>query len=94
MFPEIRWKLNLLNTRLWSDYYLQNASFFRMDYASLGYDFGNVFNDKLGVRLTAAVQNVFVLTNYTGIDPEIAGGIDNNFYPNPRIFSLALNLRL
>jgi iron complex outermembrane receptor protein len=78
----------------WSDYYLQNASFFRMDYASLGYDFGNVFNDKLGVRLTAAVQNVFVLTNYTGIDPEIAGGIDNNFYPNPRVFSLALNLRL
>lgn len=79
--------------QIWSDYYLENASFFRMDYASLGYDFGRVFNDNLGIRLTAAVQNVFVITNYTGIDPEIAGGIDNNFYPNPRTFSLALNLR-
>lgn len=79
--------------QIYSDYYIQNASFFRMDYASLGYDFGKVFNDKMGIRLTAAVQNVFVITNYTGIDPEIAGGIDSNFYPNPRVFSLALNLR-
>ncbi|MEO7174887.1 MAG: TonB-dependent receptor [Saprospiraceae bacterium] len=88
---------NVLETQfeqyqLKSDYYIENASFFRMDYISLGYNFGRVFNDKIGVRLSFTVQNVFVLTKYTGIDPEIAGGIDRSFYPNPRVFSLGANL--
>ncbi len=78
----------------WSDYFVDNASFLRMDYASLGYNFGQIFNNKLGLRLTATVQNVFVLTKYKGIDPEIAGGIDDNFYPNPRVYSLGLNVQL
>ena len=44
------------------------------------------------MRLTATIQNVFTVTKYTGLDPEISGGIDNNFYPRPRVFSLGVNL--
>lgn len=87
---------DVLNTgfsivRLWSDYYIENASFIRMDNAYLGYDFGKLIKNS-SLRLTATVQNVFVITKYSGLDPEIAGGIDNNLYPRPRIYSLGLNL--
>ena len=75
-----------------SDYYLQNASFLRMDNLNVGYNFGKVFNSKANLRLGATVQNVFVITNYKGLDPEIGGGIDNNFYPRPRTYVLGLNL--
>jgi iron complex outermembrane receptor protein len=80
------------NNQYFSDYYIEDASFLRMDQASLGYDFGKVFQDKANLRATFNVQNVFVLTKYRGLDPEIAGGIDNNFYPRPRVFSLGFNL--
>lgn len=75
-----------------SDYYIQNASFLRMDNINLGYNFGGVFNQKANLRLNLNAQNVFVITKYDGVDPEINGGIDNNFYPRPRIFALGLNL--
>ncbi len=75
-----------------SDYYIQNASFLRMDNINLGYNVGNIFNKKARLRLSANVQNVFVITKYKGLDPEIGGGIDNNFYPRPRTFVLGLNL--
>ena len=78
-------------TRL-SDYYMENASFLRMDNIFVGYDFGRILNDKASLRLNANVQNVFVITKYTGLDPEVNTGIDNNFYPRPRVFSLGLNL--
>jgi len=74
-----------------SDYYIQNASFFRMDYMTFGYTFPTYDNNKLKLRLTAGVQNVFVITPYKGLDPEIAGGLDNNFFPRPRIYQLGLN---
>jgi iron complex outermembrane receptor protein len=74
-----------------SDYYIQNASFFRMDYMTVGYTFPSYDNNKLKLRLTAGVQNVFVITPYKGLDPEIAGGLDNNFFPRPRIYQLGLN---
>ncbi|MFD2574490.1 SusC/RagA family TonB-linked outer membrane protein [Spirosoma soli] len=74
-----------------SDYYLENASFLRMDNVNVGYDFGRVFGKSSSLRATANVQNAFVITKYQGLDPEISGGIDNNFYPRPRIFSLGLN---
>jgi iron complex outermembrane receptor protein len=77
-----------------SDYYVENASFLRMDNLNVSYDFGQVFNKKANLRATASVQNVFVATKYRGLDPEIAGGIDNNFYKRPRIYSLGLNLEL
>ncbi|MDR1526415.1 MAG: TonB-dependent receptor [Dysgonamonadaceae bacterium] len=77
--------------QLMSDYYVQNASFLKMDYMQLMYDFGKIAK-QLELRVNATVQNVFTLTKYQGIDPEIAGGIDRNFYPNPRTFSVGFNL--
>lgn len=78
------------NTRF-SDYYIENASFFRMDNINLGYTFSNLYKDKLKVRVGAGVQNVFVITKYSGLDPEISGGIDNNFFPRTRSFLFNLN---
>lgn len=75
-----------------SDYYVENASFLRMDNINLGYNFGKVINNKASLRVSANVQNVFVITKYKGIDPELSGGIDNNFYPRPRTFSVSANL--
>jgi iron complex outermembrane receptor protein len=75
-----------------SDYYVQNASFLRMDNINLGYNFGNVIKNTAGLRLSASVQNAFVITKYKGLDPEIGSGIDNNFYPRPRTFVLGLNV--
>ena len=74
-----------------SDYYVQNASFLRMDNLFVGYDVGKVFRGA-NLRLNANVQNVFVVTKYKGLDPEISGGIDNNFYPRPRTYVLGVNL--
>lgn len=73
-----------------SDYYVQDASFLRMDNITLGYTFNNFFKEGTTLRLTGAVQNVFVITGYNGIDPEISGGIDNNFYPRPRTYTVGL----
>lgn len=96
--------VDYLNTRFsnmqyLSDYYIENASFFRMDNINLGYNAGNIFNDKsTALRITANVQNVFVISNYSGLDPEYSPsdmnnvGVDNVIYPRPRIFSLGLNL--
>lgn len=77
-----------------SDYYVEDASFLRMDYLTIGYSIGEVIKDKLWMNVSATVQNVFVLTGYSGIDPEVVGGIDNNIYPRPRIYSLNLSLNL
>ncbi|MBC7887470.1 MAG: TonB-dependent receptor [Ferruginibacter sp.] len=78
--------------QLLSDYYITNASFLRMDNFNLGYDLGRVYHDKVAVRLNASVQNVFVITKYKGLDPEISSGVDNNIYPRPRLFALGVNL--
>ena len=75
-----------------SDYYLENASFLRMDNLSLGYNLGTIHNTKASVRFSANVQNVFVITKYKGLDPEVNGGIDNNLYPRPRIISFGANI--
>ena len=83
---------NFKTQQLFSDYYVQNASFLRMDNINLGYAFGQLFKSKANLQLTASVQNVFVITKYKGLDPEVASGVDNNIYPRPRIYSLGLNL--
>lgn len=76
----------------YSDFYLQNASFLKMDNISIGYDFGKVLaNSKVGLNVNFSVQNVFILTNYQGLDPEANFGSENA-YPVPRIFSMGLNL--
>ncbi|TXK46106.1 TonB-dependent receptor [Pontibacter qinzhouensis] len=80
--------------QLFSDYYMENASFLRMENISFGYNFGRILNDKAGLRLSANIQNAFVITKYRGLDPEIPSGIDNNFYPRPRVFALGLNFEL
>ncbi len=82
------------NSQYFSDYYVENASFLKMDNFTVSYDFGKVFKNKANLRALANVQNVFTVTKYRGLDPEIAGGIDNNFYPRPRIFSVGFNLDL
>lgn len=77
---------------IFSDYYIENASFLRMDNIYLGYDFGKLFPQTGNLRMNLSAQNVFVITKYKGLDPEVQGGIDNNFYPRPRVFVLGLNL--
>jgi len=74
-----------------SDYFVSNASFFKLDNLSTGYNFDNLYN-KLNLRLSLTVQNLLTITKYEGIDPEVSGGIDNNFYPRPRTFVLGVSL--
>lgn len=77
-----------------SDYYIENASFLRMDNVTFGHTFANVLNSRSSLRMYASVQNVFVITDYSGLDPEVFGnGIDNTIYPRPRTFLLGGNLR-
>ncbi|POY37403.1 SusC/RagA family protein [Solitalea longa] len=79
-------------TQLQSDYYVQNASFLRMDNLNVGYHFGKLNRSIANLSITANVQNVFVVTKYKGLDPEISSGIDNNFYPRPRTFTLGVGV--
>ena len=81
------------NAQYFSDYYMQNASFLKMDNLTLGYNLSSLFKGKHSVQLTAIVQNVFTVTKYDGVDPEIFGGIDNNIYLRPRTYSLGINVR-
>lgn len=76
------------NTQYFSDFYIENASFFKMDNMTAGYNFEKF----LKARLSLTVQNAFTITKYKGLDPEVDGGIDNNFYPRPRVFVLGVNL--
>ena len=80
------------NRQTWSDYYLENASFLRMDNAFLNYNVGRVMNGKANLRVNLNVQNVFVITKYDGLDPEVSGGIDGTIYPRPRTYSFGVNL--
>ena len=75
-----------------SSYFIQNASFFRMDYITVGYSF-KAKTVKFKGRVYATVQNPFVITGYTGSDPEISGGIDNSFYPRPLTVMLGINMK-
>jgi iron complex outermembrane receptor protein len=79
--------------QLQSDYYVEKASFLRMDNINLGYNFGPVLKNKVNIRAFVAVQNAFVISKYSGIDPEVFSGIDNNIYPRPRTISLGANFQ-
>lgn len=83
----------IATNQLLSDRYLERADFLRLDYFNVGYNFGKlkVFDNKVGLNATLVINNVFVFTNYSGLDPEIGGGIDNNIYPRPRMYSLNLS---
>ena len=80
------------NPEYFSDYYVKNASFLRLDNISLGHTFKNLNADKMSLRLYGTVQNVFVVSDYEGLDPEVSNGIDNNIYPRPRVFMMGLSI--
>jgi iron complex outermembrane receptor protein len=80
------------NPRYFSDYFVQNASFVKLDNINVGYTFTNFYNSRMKLRLYGTAQNLFTLTEYEGLDPEIAGGIDNNSYPRPRTFMFGVNI--
>ncbi|OCB75599.1 SusC/RagA family TonB-linked outer membrane protein [Flavobacterium piscis] len=92
---------NVLNTEFdfqtingnvpFSDYYLEDASFLRCQNITLGYNFDKAIKGAV-LRLYASANNVFIVTDYTGVDPENFNAIDNNFYPRSRTFSFGLNL--
>lgn len=84
---------NFVNPQYLSDYYIQDGSFFRMDNITLGYTFTDLWNDRSSLRLSATVNNAFIITNYDGIDPEINLGIDNRIYPRPIAYVFGVNLQ-
>ncbi|PZU89303.1 MAG: SusC/RagA family protein [Chryseobacterium sp.] len=79
--------------QFWSDIFVEDASFIRMDNLTLGYNFGDIFSKGSSLRVYGMAQNVFVITKYKGVDPEIFGNIDNGFYQRPKIYSLGLNFQ-
>ena len=77
---------NFSTARYISDYYVRNATFFKLDKVTLAYEIAD------WVRVHFTAQNVFTITNYDGLDPEVSGGIDNNMYPRPRTFLFGVSL--
>ena len=75
-----------------SDYYVENASFLKLDNLSLSYNVGKI-NKWASLIVSAMVQNVFTITGYSGTDPEVPNGMDNSFYPRPRTYSVSLGLQ-
>ena len=75
-----------------SDYYVENASFLKLDNLSLSYNIGKI-NKWASLTVSAMVQNVFTITGYSGTDPEVPNGMDNSFYPRPRTYSVSLGLQ-
>ena len=76
-------------SQFFSDYYVQSADFVKLDNVSIGY---LIAGEKVDFRASLTATNVLTITDYDGLDPEISGGIDNNFYPRPRTYTLGLNL--
>ena len=73
---------NFAQAQYRSDYYVQNASYLKLDKVTLAY------NIAPWVRVNFTAQNIFTITNYDGVDPEVGNGIDNNMYPRSRNFIL------
>ncbi len=89
-------KTNFVKRQFSSDYFVQNASFFKMDNLSIGYEFKNLSN-KMSAHVGFTIQNVFTITKYPGLDPEVpvsgsTPGVDNNFYPRARSFVFGVRL--
>ena len=84
---------NVTSNDALSDYFIQNASFLKCDNITLGYSFDKLFGANINGRAYLTAQNVFTITKYKGIDPEINGGYDGSIYPRPfvGIFGLSLN---
>ncbi|SEF60719.1 iron complex outermembrane recepter protein [Halpernia humi] len=76
-----------------SDIFIENASFFRLDNINIGYNFKDILSTKGNMRVYAMAQNVFVITKYSGVDPEVFNGIDNGYYQLPHVYSLGFNFQ-
>lgn len=85
-------KTRFEEAQYFSDYYVRNASFMKLDNITLGYNFKKLWNNRLDLRVYALMQNVFTVTRYKGLDPEIFNGIDNNLYPRPQTVLLGVNI--
>lgn len=85
---------NFATKQFLSDYYIEDASFFRIDNINLGYNFGNIYRNKASLRLNFSVQNVVTFTKYSGLDPESSNsaGTDYTIYPRPRTFTLGASI--
>lgn len=90
-FPKYLDDTKFVKRQFTSDYFVENGSFLKIDNVSAGYTFENLF-DTMSARVSFTVQNAVTITKYSGIDPEVPGGIDNNFYPRPRTFLIGFNL--
>ena len=84
------------NHAIFSDYWVQNASFLKCDNITLGYSFNNLLKHGsyhgVGGRIYGTVSNVFCITKYDGIDPEVFGGIGGDIFPRPISFIVGLSL--
>ena len=89
-FPKYLSDTKFVKRQFTSDYFVNNASFWKLDNLSAGYRFDNLFG-KMAARVSLTAQNLMTITKYEGIDPEVPGGIDNNFYPRPRTYMLGIN---
>ena len=89
--------VNFENQQFLSDYYVQKGDYFKLDYVTLGYSFDNIIKSDWKLRLSFTINNVYTLTKYKGLDPELYQGkdnygIDNKLYPRTRVFVLGVNL--
>lgn len=91
---ETGWTQPRIEAQRVSDMFLENASFFRMDDINVGYTFDKFSHWRGRIRLGASVQNVFTITKYKGLDPELTAidGVDSNIVPRPRLYTIRLNI--
>ncbi len=90
-FPKYLSETQFVKRQFTSDYFVYNASFWKLDNVTAGYSFENLSGIS-SARISFTVQNALTATKYPGIDPEVPGGVDSNFYPRPRTFMLGISL--
>jgi iron complex outermembrane receptor protein len=83
-------ELDFTVPQYFSDHFIQDASFLRIDHITAGYTFGKIGRNLESLRISATVQNPLLVTQYDGLDPEVFNGIDNNVYPRSRTYLIGL----
>jgi iron complex outermembrane receptor protein len=78
--------------RYFSDIFLESGAFFRFDNITLGYTMKKLWSETSRLRLSVSAQNMLLITNYSGVDPEISRGLDDNIYQRPRIMTFTANV--
>ena len=92
LYPD--WTGNMDTAQEYSDLWIENASFFKIDDINLGYTFNLDNKIAKSIRVAGSVQNVATFTGYSGLDPELTSsdGVDNNMFPRPRLYTLRVNI--